>query len=146
MFQAYEYFTTIAPDVPEIKKVYRVSGISALEEVLTDVRNNPDCCLVVRDSGDGFLDLKDKKLDDAYHTLYIMVESKLNDHDSRMLAKRMAMATGIKLFERMKEDAVEFGQPAFGLNDSKIQYNEIGPIGGRYYYGYTFGYSMNNYF
>ena len=144
MFNSFEYFDSIKAAVPEIEKVYKASGLSALEEVLTDLRNNPNCCLVARDSGDGFLNLKTTKLDNAYHTIYVMVQVKLNDHDSRLAAKRAAMTTGLKVFMRMKQDANDFGDPAYGLNDSRIDYNEIGPLGSNYY-GYAFGFSIDNY-
>lgn len=157
MFNSYEYFETCYQDIksnpqdPEsdqvIKKIYKASGLAGLEEVLSDVRNNPDCCLVVRDAGDGFLDLQDKRFDNGYHTIYIMVlGGKLSDHSARMQAKRKAMLTGIRLFDRAKLDAVEFGNTAFGLNFSRIDYSEIGPIGLNYYYGYSFSFSFDNYF
>lgn len=147
MFNSYEYFETIYQAVPDIKKIYRASGLAGLEEVLSESRNNPDCCLVVRDAGDGFLDLKDKRLDNGYHTIYIMVYGgKLLDHAARLAAKRKAMQTGIKLFDRAKLDAVDFGDLAFGLDFGRIDYNEIGPVGTQFYYGYSFGFSVDNYF
>jgi hypothetical protein len=144
MFNAYEYIESIAPDVPEIKKVYKASGLSALEDVLSDIKNNPDCCSVVRDSGDGYLNLKDTRLDNSYQTLYVFVMAKVNDHDTRLRAKRQAMDIGVKLFDRIKEDSNDFGDPAFGLNFARIEYNEIGPIG-RGYYGYSFSYTFDDY-
>jgi hypothetical protein len=143
MYNAYEYIFAIAPSVPEIKKVYKASGLSALEDLLSDLRNNPDCCCVVRDSGDGYLNLKDRRLNNAYHTLYIFVKAKINDHDSRLSAKRNAMTTGIKLFNRMKLDGRDYGDPAYGLDFSRIDYSEIGPIG-QQYYGYSFGYTFDS--
>jgi hypothetical protein len=143
MYNAYEYISIIAEDVPSIKKVYRASGLSAMEELLSDLRNNPDCCAVIRDSGDGFINLKVRRLDNAYNTLYVFVKAKFNDHNSRLLAKRQAKTIGIALFDRMQLDARDYGDPAYGLDFEKIDYNEIGPIG-KDYYGYSFGYTFDS--
>jgi hypothetical protein len=143
MFNAYEYLSSISPDIPEILKVYKVSGLSSLEEMLSDIRNNPQCCLCVRDAGDGFLDLKTRRLDSAYHTFYVMVKAETNNHDSRLQAKRSAMKTCIKLMDRAKKDSNDFGDPVYGLDFSKIDYSEIGPLGSNYY-GYSFGYSIDH--
>jgi len=140
MFNLFEYLEIVVPDVEAIEKIYRVSSIVSLEEVLSDLRSNPVCCLAVRDSGDGYLNLKNRRLDTAYHVFYVMVRATdLNSSAARLLAKRQAMATAIKLFDRMKLDAVDFGDPLHGFNDNRIDYAEIGPIG-RNYVGYSFSF------
>jgi hypothetical protein len=140
MFNLFEYLEPIQPTVAGIEKIYRVSSLVKLEEVLSDLRSNPVCCLVVRDSGDGFLNLKNRRLDTAYHMFYLMVRATdINSSAARLLAKRQAMATAIKLLDRMKQDAGEFGDPLHGFNDNRIDYSEIGPIG-RNYFGYSFSF------
>lgn len=144
MFNAFEYFSTIYAQVG-LLKIFRASGISIVEDYLKSFQGGFDNCLVVRDSGDGHLDFKDRQLDTSYHTLYVFYKGKNNDPASNMAAKRAAMTTGIALFKRMQQDADYFGDNAFGLDDSKIDYNEIGPIG-QNFYGYSFSYLMEHSF
>ncbi len=144
MFNAFEYFQTIFEAVG-LLKIYKASGIASVEELLSDLKNNPENCLVVRDSGDGHLDFKDRRLDTGYHTLYIFQRGKFNDHSANLAAKRAAMAKAITLFTLMKKDAQSFNQPAYGFDDSRVDYAEIGPIGLNYY-GYSFSFTMEHSF
>ncbi len=144
MFNAFEYFETIYAAVG-LLKIYKASGISKVEELLSDLTQNPDNCLVVRDSGDGSLDFKSRRLDTGYHTLYVFHRGKFNDHTANLTAKRNAMIKAIALFDLMKQDAVDFGDAAFGFDDSKVLYAEIGPIGIGYY-GYSFSFTMDHSF
>lgn len=141
MFQAYEYFNAILPRVPSISKVYKVSGIGALEEVLSDLRNNPECALVIRDSGDGRINILDRRFTDVYHTIYVLVKHITNNHDSRLQAKRQAFNTGIALLDAMKADATDYGDPTHGFNAAAIDFAEIGPVGNNYI-GYSFGFTI----
>lgn len=144
MFQSFEYFSTIVAQVPDIKTIYRCSGISSLEEVLTSLKSNPDCCLVCRDSGDGKLNLKDQEHSNTYHTIYVMVEAAINDHDARLAAKRRAFADGVAIFKLMATQCHNFGDPAYGFDASNIDYAEIGPVA-MGYYGYSFGFTVSDY-
>lgn len=139
MFLLYEYLNSIFAEIVEIKAIYKISSIVQMEEMLSDVRNNPGCCLMVKESGDGYLNFKDRRLDVAYHTFYVMVRAEVLDNNSRLVAKRKSMATGIKLIDRMRADATEYGSQAYGLNENRIDYSELGPIG-RNYYGYNFSF------
>jgi hypothetical protein len=141
MFNLYEYLVSIVAAVPQINATYRVSSLVQLEEALSNMRDTPNCALLVRDSGDGHLNLKNRRLNTAYHTFYVMYHAAVNDHGSRLAAKRNAMTTGVHLLDRMKRDALDYGDAAFGLDDSRIDYSEIGPIGNNYY-GYSFGFTM----
>lgn len=139
MFHLYEYLNNVYQDVEVLQKIYRISGISNIEEMLSDLRNNPACCLMVKDSGDGKLNLRDRRLNTAFHTFYVFTRAKVNDTESRVAAKRLSMHAGLRLLDRMREDADEFGSAAFGFNDQNIDYSEIGPIGQNYYgYGFSF--------
>jgi hypothetical protein len=141
MFNLYEYLETIVADVPLIKATHRVSSLVQLEETLSNLRQAASCILLVRDSGDGHLNLRDRRLNTGYYNFYIMVKADVNDHASRLAAKRSAMQIGVQLFDRMKQDMHNFGDPAYGFDDSRIDYSEIGPIGNNYF-GYSFGFTV----
>lgn len=143
MFNLYEYLLTIYHGVEVLQKIYRASGIADIEEMLSDLRNNPNCCLMVRDGGDGRFELRDRRLNTAYHTFWVFTRAKVNDHDSRLAAKRLSMAAGIRLIDCMRADAIDFNAPAYGLNDESIDYTEIGPIG-QNYYGYSFNFLVSS--
>ncbi len=141
MFQLFEYIESIVSDVSELKALYRVSSIMQLEEMLSNLRDNPSCCVLVRDSGDGTLDFRERRLATAYHTFYVMARAKQNDHASRLYAKRLAMFAGVRLIDRMRADSDDFGAAAYGLNDRRIEYAEFGPVG-QGYWGYSFSFTM----
>jgi hypothetical protein len=142
MFNAFEYFSTIYA-AAGISEIYKASGISNVEELLSNIGNPSDNCLVVRDSGDGFLNLHDQRLDTAYHTVYVFSRGKFNDHAANLTAKRTAMAKGIALFDLVKADAYDFGDPAYGFESSRVDYAEIGPIGNGFY-GYSFSFTIEH--
>lgn len=145
MFKQFEYFSSIIEDVEGIKAIYRISGLAQLEEVLGNIRDLKTPCIVVKDSGDGFLNLRDRRFDSGYHHLYVFDQAKVADDASRLQAKRTSFALSVALFDRMKDDAVDFGDVAFGLDDTRIDYAEIGPIADECY-GYSFGYTISNEF
>lgn len=140
MFLAYEYLSTIYSRV-NLLAIYRVSGLSSMEELLSQLGKVPDNCILVKDSGDGYLDLEDKRLDTGYHLFYIMHHAKANDHASRLAAKRNSMLKGVQLLDQVKKDSVEFGDQAYGFAAKRVDYSEIGPIG-QNYYGYSFGFTV----
>lgn len=144
MFNAFEYFSTIYQGAG-LMKIFKASGISIVEDLLKSFSSTPDNCLIVRDSGDGHLNFKDRQLDTGYHTLYIFQKGKINDPSANMAAKRAAMEKGIALFKLMKLDAGDFGDAAYGFDDSKVDYAEIGPIG-QQMYGYSFSFIMEHEF
>lgn len=141
MFNLYEYINSIYEDVEVLQKIYRISGISNIEEMLSDLRNNPSCCVMVKDGGDGRLNLRAKRLNTAYHTFYVFTRAKINDSSSRLAAKRLSMHAGIRLIDRMRADSEDFSQPAYGLNDASVDYSEFGPVG-QNYYGYAFSFTV----
>jgi hypothetical protein len=144
MFNDFEYFSTIYA-AAGLVKIFKASGISVVEDLLKSFSNTPDNCLIVRDSGDGNLNFRDRQLDTAYHTIYIFAKGKLNDPAANMAAKRDAMSKAIALFKLMKLDAGDFGDSAYGFDDSKVDYSEIGPIG-QQMYGYSFSFLMEHAF
>lgn len=144
MFNQFEYINTIFSEAG-IDKIFKASNISVVEDLLKSLSATYNSCVIVRDSGDGNLNFKDRRLDTAYHTLYVFVKGKFNSPDDNMTAKRQAMTKAIALFDRMKQDAGDFGDQAYGFDASKVDYNELGPIG-QNYFGYSFSYTMEHEF
>lgn len=144
MFNLYEYLKTIKSDLTATDDVYKASGISKMEELLGSLRNSPKCVAVARDSGDGYLNFKDRRLDTGYHLFYMLVRAKVTDHTAVLQAKREAMSAGIELLERMKQDSTDFGDPTYGVDLSRVDYSEIGPIAG--YFGYSFSFLVEQSF
>lgn len=145
MFSPYDYFTSILPDIPGIKAIYRISSITQIEEVLSNLRDLKVPCLLVNDSGDGYLDLLDRRFKAGYYNIYVFDKAKLNDSPSRVLAKKTSFDLGIDTFDRMALDSEDYEQPAYGLDLSRIDYSEIGPLAAGCY-GYSFGFNVNNEF
>jgi len=145
MFLLYEYLESIREEFIDLKVTERVSSIIQLEEMLTNIRDTSKYRFLVKDSGDGHLDFKARRLNIAYHIFYIFVKAGVNDNGSRLTAKREAMIMGIKIIDRMRADSEDFGDPTHGLDDSRVDYGEIGPIGNNYY-GYSFGFTIEQSF
>lgn len=136
MFNLADYLETILPQVPEVKKSYKASDISQIEELLGDIRNTPDVFFIVRETGDGYLNLKDRQLDAGYHNFFVLVRSTGNS-DSRHEAKKRAFQIALKVLKIMKSQSQDFGDPCYGVDFSKIDYMGHGPIG-QDYHGYSF--------
>jgi len=136
MFNLADYLDTILPQVPEVKKSYKTSDLSQIEQLLGDIRNNPDIAIIVRETGDGYLNLKDRQLDSGYHNFFVMVKAGGNS-ESRHEAKKRAFSIGLKILKIMKAESMDYGDPCYGIDFSKIDYLGYGPIG-LDYHGYSF--------
>ncbi len=142
MFQFFEYIESIRADVPAIGKAYPVTSIVQMESVLSDLRNMPSAAALVRESPSGQLNFDERRLDTSYESFYIMVKASVNDHASRMLAKRQAKAIGIQLIDRMRSDKQGYNSPFYGFRPGSVQYDEIGPLGNNYF-GYAFTFTVD---
>jgi hypothetical protein len=137
MFNLADYLEVILPTIPEAKKVYKASDITKIEEMLQDIRNTPDCLIISRETGDGHLNLRDRALDTGYHNFFVLQRAQTANSDSRHEAKKKAMNVALKIFRKMRSDAMDFGDPCYGVDFSKIDYMGHGPIGADYH-GYSF--------
>ncbi len=142
MFNLYEYIETIRTDVPAIGKAYPVTSIVQIESLLSDLRNTPPVAALVRESPSGQLNFDERRLDTSYESFYVMCKASVNDHASRMLAKRQAKAIGIQLIDRMRSDKPGYGSPFYGFRPANVQYDEIGPLG-KNYFGYHFTFTVD---
>jgi hypothetical protein len=136
MFNLADYLENVLPQVPEVKKIYKTSDLSQIEQLLGDIRNSPDVAIIVRETGDGYLNLRDRQLDSGYHNFFVMVRSTGNS-DNRHEAKKKAFQIGLKVLKIMKSQSNDFGDPCYGIDFSKIDYLGIGPIGDNYH-GHSF--------
>ena len=143
MFDQYSYMDSILADFPEIKSVERISGLSGMEEVLEKIRTVNPPVLLVEDDGNGFLSLEQGNFDHGFHSFSIVDQAKLNDSSSRLEVQNRCMAIAKKLFLRMLADSTYFGDPCYGFDRSRIDYQRIGPLVNNYY-GYMFSYIVSD--
>lgn len=143
MFNALEYATDNAENLPEVKAIYSVSGLAELDEMLQNLRSGATPVMCVEDSSDGFLDLEDGNFAAEYNTVYILDKVKTNDSPDRRRAQELTHTIGKKFFKQMLADSVEFGDPAYGLERNRVDYARIGPVGNGYY-GYSFSFIVRN--
>lgn len=136
MFNLYEYLLTIRTQLPDCG-IYRISGLSELDEFLQNLRNIKFPAVLVEDTSDGFLDLSQGSMSNGYYSFWVVQKARLNDSDSRIKAKQESMAFAMKIIKKMVEDSREFDSPVYGLDRSRIDYSQVGPIGGNCY-GYNF--------
>lgn len=143
MYSQFDYFSEILPDFPQIKTISRITGLNGMEEAIEDIRNIKPLILLVEDTDSGFLDLSQGNLDNGYHTFTIIDQAKLSDSADRLRALNACMKEGLKIFSRMMADAQEFGDPCYGFDRSRIDYQKVGPLVNNCY-GYMFSYILRN--
>jgi hypothetical protein len=120
-----------------------LSGMAGMEEAMQNLRTLPSLMIFSEDDGDGFLDLEKGNLDNGFHTFSIGGPAKLGDSNDRQLVLNLAMVTGLKILRRMITDSRDFGDPAYGFDRSRIDYQRIGPLLNNTY-GYMFSYTLKN--
>lgn len=143
MYNQFDEIEKIKADIPEIKELHKCSGIGELEETLNEDPNVKNLVCAVEDEGDGFLSLSDSHLDNGYFTLYILGKVKANRSDSRKQVKAECKAAGVKLFKRMRQSGKELGDPFYGIDFERVDYNQLGPVGDDMH-GFSFSYVMKD--
>jgi hypothetical protein len=143
MFNQYAYLSGIISSVPEIKSIYRVSGLAGMEEAMQNLRTLTPLLLFSEDDADGYIDLEDGNFDNGFHTFSIVDMVKLGDSADRIRALNACMAAGLKILKRMLTDSRDFGDPVYGFDRSRIEYQRIGPLLNNTY-GYMFSYTLRN--
>lgn len=140
---AYDFLNEHIQKLPYIRKITRINGLTALEGLTDDVRNNDFPCIAVDNGCDGALDLTSGLTDRRYHTFYVLVKIEpTEDVNTKSLHLEFAKTTGIKVLGLMKNASVDLSDPFYGLDLSTIQYSRFGPIGFGCY-GYAFNYTVN---
>lgn len=147
MFDQYQYFTSLLNldpvPVPEIEAIHRISGLRELEETIEKIRSQKDFMLLVEDDDDGYLKLEHGNVDNGFRTFYVVGRAKLNDSASRKLVQNQCKTIALKIFKQMMADAQNFGDPCYGFDRSRIDYQRVGPLVENYH-GFSFSYIMVN--
>lgn len=144
MFDQYEYFNTILAEITAIKSLHRASGITELEETLSEkVRGVKYPLLVAEDDGDGFFSLTSGNLDNTYFTFYVLDKPEVNRSASRKEKLLLCKKAALKLLTRMKADAANFGDPCYGIDFDRVEKMRLGPVADGLY-GYSFSYLLKD--
>ena len=143
MFRQYDYFKSIIDQIPDIQTVGRVTGLMGLEEAMENQRSLVPLMLMAEDEAGGYLSLDDGNFDFGFHSFFIMDQVQLGDSQARQRALDRCMAAGLQLLRQMMHDSREFGQPCYGLDWTRIDYQRIGPMMNNSR-GYMFTYVLRN--
>lgn len=152
MFDQYLYLNKLVtfipegeevPAIPEIKSVKRISGLKELEELLEDLRGLKYPVIMPEDKGDGYLSFSGGNLDNAYHTFYLVTKVKLENSEARVEARKTCMTIALKVFKIMIAEGENFGDPCYGFDRDRIDYQQVGPIADNFY-GYAFSYIVKD--
>lgn len=144
MFDQYAEIQKIITLVPEIKMILRTSGVSEMEEMLQEKLRSLQLPLIVtEDDGNGFFALDRGNFDSKYFTFYVLDMPKQADSTNRKEKLLVCRKAALKLLKEMKAKALNFGDPFYGLDFSRIDYQQIGPIATGLH-GYSFSYMFKD--
>lgn len=144
MYDQYTEINKIKAQVPEIIQIHRASGISDLEETLQEqLRSLKTPLLVCEDDGNGYLAIEGHNLDGKYLTLYVLTKPEAATSEKRKAALLMCRKIALKLFKKMKAASLNFGDPFYGIDFSRIDYQRLGPVATGLY-GYSLSYLMRD--
>lgn len=141
MFRAYDYFKAREAEIG--LPVYRVTGISKLEELVRDIRSTKFPCLVVDYGADGVLDIQDRHCNRGYYTFHLIdtMTGSVTDTGRIFSILDEMFIHGEAIIQRMAAQSYDSSMPCYGFDRQSIRYSRIGPIGMQAY-GYTFNYNM----
>lgn len=143
MFDAYTYLKSRLDRFADIRKVVRITGLSGLEELTDDIRNNEFPCIAVDAGADGTLDISAGNFDRSFNTFYVLIKLPGTANAAeRDTAIRQAATIGRKILKMMQAESYDFATPCYGFEANNIQYSRFGPIGLQCY-GYAFNYVMS---
>ena len=145
MFDLYSYLKKVKDEIPDlgISEVYRVSGLSRLDELVRDVRQTRFPCLVVELGVSGTIDLSQGTSDNGYYSFTVLDSAADAPADARRVYEMMnrAFCIGKRVLRRMQSDSTDIDRPCYGLDVSSVGYSPVGPVG-MHGYGYSFGLVM----
>ncbi len=140
MYDQYTEINKIIATVPEIKQLHRCSGISEMEETLQEkLREMKTPLLVAEDDGNGYLSIEGRNLDGKYLTFYLLTKPEAPTSEKRKAALLVCRKAALKLLKKMKAKSLNFGDPFYGFDFSRIDYQQLGPIANGLH-GYSFSY------
>lgn len=144
MFDQYTEIDKIKALVPEIKQIDRCTSISEMEETLQEkLRTLKTPLLVCEDDGNGYLSIEGHNLDGKYLTFYILTTPENSTSEKRKSALLTCKKIALKLLKVMKSKSLNFGDPFYGIDFSRIDYQVLGPIATGLY-GYSYSYMLKD--
>ena len=142
MFNAYRYINGLAPS-QGWPKVYRVTGLSRMEELIADVRETEFPCVAVEIGNDGGLDMTTGLTTKGFYTFYVVDRlENINDMERLDGIFSAAFDMGMAILARMKSDSRDLGDPCYGFCPDEISYSRI-VTAGMQACGYAFNVVIN---
>lgn len=145
MFRLYNFLESVRPELPEVKKIYRVRGLASLDDLLNGIREGILLPGIAADAGfEGVLDIEDKFDDKSYHTFHVLLQCEVGSSMEQIdKALQEAYQIGRKVVLLMRRLSGEPDEPCYGFDAASISYSTFGPIGMQCY-GCTFNVIYNN--
>lgn len=144
MYDQYTELNKILSTVPEIKQLHRCSGISEMEETLQEkLRDLKTPLMVAEDDGNGYLSIEGRNLDGKYLTFYVLTQPDSQTSEKRKAALFVCRKAAIKMLKKMKAKSLNFGDPFYGIDFTRVDYQILGPIATGLY-GYSYSYLMRD--
>lgn len=146
-FDPIDYFQTIQEELLELQgdyRFFRVTGLSHLEELLSNLRKVTYPVLCVDDTQDGFItEAGGCYYDSRYYSIFIL--SKVNVNDDADRGTKMAECRTVfrKILTRLVRDSTEFANELIYLHPDRIKYDEVGYIANNLF-GIHFGFTIEN--
>ena len=142
MFNAYKYIDGLA-SAQGWPKVYRVTGLSRMEELVADVRETEFPCVAVEIGADGGLNMTTGLTNRGFYTFYA-IDRLESANDMERLEKIFAATfdTGMAILARMKRDSHDLGDPCYGFCPDEVSYSRI-VTAGMQACGYAFNIVIN---
>jgi hypothetical protein len=115
------------------KRFYRVSSLTAIEEIITSLSILNEFVLVVEDNAEGGLMDANSIMDRQICSWFLLKKVELNDAEAREQAKKQCKATMIKILKRLRRDYISDnkGETNIGLRNAEFDrwtYTTFGPI------------------
>lgn len=144
MYDQYTEINKILSSATEIKQLHRCSGISDMEETLQEkLRDLKTPLMIAEDDGNGYLSIEGRNLDGKYLTFYVLTQPEAQTSEKRKAALLVCRKAALKMLKKMKAKSLNFGDPFYGIDFTRIDYQVLGPIATGLY-GYSYSYLMRD--
>jgi hypothetical protein len=146
------YMLTCAQELKEIlhseteKRYFRISGLTALEELLFNLSDACYPAIMVIDNCDGNITDRspsDNIIDSPYYSFMVIAKTDFADHDLIASTKESCKSIGLKIISRMVRDKRIMANGLTFLNVSSISYSTFGPVADGIY-GVSFSFIVQN--
>lgn len=144
-FDPITYFQTIQTQLKELTgdhRFFRVTGLSHMEEILTNLRKAVYPVMCVDDSQDGIvIEAGGGYYDSRYYSVFILSKVKIHDDADRNTKMATCRAIFFKILSRMVHESAEFGNGMVYLHPDMIKYDEVGYLADDLF-GIHFGFTV----